>query len=78
MRKLVDKVKSPKGIEIILEFDEEKQVYILTIKSEKETKIFEGNIEEIQEIAHQYFINSLKELKNNLEITLLEELYKKS
>jgi len=78
MRRLIDKVKSPKGIEIILEFDEEKQVYILTINSGKETKVFEGSIEEIQEIAHQYFVNSLKELKNHLEITLLEELYKKS
>ncbi|HIE59593.1 MAG TPA: hypothetical protein EYH43_00475 [Persephonella sp.] len=78
MRKLIDKIKSPKGIEIILELEEEKQIYILTIKSEKETKIFEGNIEEIQEVAHHYFINSLKELKNHLEITLLEELYKKS
>ena len=78
MRRLIDKVKSPKGVEIILEFDEERRVYILTITSEKETKIFEGNIEEIKEIAHQYFINSLKQLKNHLEIKLLEEIYKKS
>ena len=78
MRKLIEKISTNYGIEITLEHDTERDIYILTIERDGEREVFEGSLEDIQEASHKYFVNSLKRMKNQLEVLILEEMYKKS
>ncbi|EDP73844.1 hypothetical protein [Hydrogenivirga sp. 128-5-R1-1] len=78
MKKLIEKITTDKGIALTLEYDVEEGTYLLTIEKDSETVKFKGSIEEIQKASKKYFINSLKHLKNQIEISQLEELFKRS
>ncbi|RMA93053.1 hypothetical protein [Hydrogenothermus marinus] len=78
MKKLIEKIKTDKGISITLELDTERNIYIMTVEKDNEKAVFEGNISEIQEKAKKYFVKSLKNIKNKIEISILEELFNRS
>ncbi len=78
MRKLIEKISTNYGIEITLEYDTDRDTYILTVVKNGEKEVFEGSLEDIQKASHRYFVNSLKRMKNQLEVLFLEEMYKKS
>ncbi len=78
MKKLIEKITTDKGIILTLEYDIEEGTYLLTIEKDNETVKFEGSLEEIQKASKKYFIDSLKYLKNQIEIAQLEELFKRS
>jgi glutamate formiminotransferase len=78
VKKIIEKITTDQGVILTLEYDTDKNRYILTVEKDKDTAKFEGSIEEIQKAAKQYFIKSLKHLKNQMEIHELEELFKRS
>jgi len=78
MKKLIERITTDKGINITLELDTEKNTYILTVEKDGEKAIFEGDLGEIQEKAKKYFVKSLKNIKNQIEISILEELFNRS
>lgn len=78
MRKLIEKITTDRGVILTLEYDTDENKYILTVEKDNEVSIFEGSMEEIQKAAKTYFVKSLKQLKNQIEIAELEELFKRS
>ncbi|ACO03678.1 MAG TPA: hypothetical protein DEP48_00185 [Persephonella sp.] len=75
MRELIEEFSSGKGIKAILEYDREKDIYVMTVYKGDEKIVFSGKMDEIQKQAERYFVKSLKSLKNKIEIALLEDLY---
>lgn len=78
MKKLVERITTDKGIVLTLEYYTEENKYLLTVEKGNEVSKFEGSLEEIQKAAKEYFVKSLKYLKDQLEIKELEELFKRS
>ena len=76
-RELIEEFHSEKGIKVILEYDYEKEIYIMTILKNTGKIIFQGTMSEIQKQAEYFFIKSLKDIKNKMEIAMLEDLYKR-
>ncbi len=77
MREIIEEFSGNKGIRVVLEFDREKDIYIMTIYKDTGKIVFQGDLNEIQKQAEQYFVDSLKSLKNKMEIALLEDMYRK-
>ncbi|WP_457641921.1 hypothetical protein [Persephonella sp.] len=75
MRELIEEFNSGKGLKAVLEYDTEKDIYIMTVYKGDEKIVFSGNMVEIQKQAERFFVKSLKSLKNKMEIALLEDLY---
>jgi len=74
-RELIQEFKSEKGLRATLEYDNEKEIYIMTIYKETGKIVFQGSMKEIQEQAEKHFVKSLKEIKNKIEVALLEDLF---
>jgi len=74
-RELIEEFESEKGIKVTLEFDNEKEIYIMTIHKNTGKIVFQGSMKEIQQQAEKYFVRSLKDIKNKMEIALLEDLF---
>ncbi len=73
-RELIEEFESETGIRVKLEYDNEKNIYIMTIFKDGEKIVFSGTMKEIREKAENYFVKSLKRLKNKMEIALLEDM----
>ncbi len=73
-RELIEEFESETGIKVKLEYDNEKNIYIMTIFKDGEKIVFSGTMKEIRENAENYFVKSLKRLKNKMEIALLEDM----
>ena len=76
-REIIEEFESEKGIKVKLEYDNEKNVYVMTIFKDGEKVVFSGDMKEIRKNAEGYFVKSLKRLKNKMEIALLEDMLKK-
>lgn len=63
MRELIEEFSSGKGIKAILEYDREKDIYVMTVYKGDEKIVFSGKMDEIQKQAERYFVKSLKSLK---------------
>ncbi|WP_457626535.1 hypothetical protein [Persephonella sp.] len=74
-RELIEEFESEKGIKVVLEYDNEKETYIMTIYKDTGKIVFQGSMKEIQQQAEKYFVRSLKDIKNKMEIALLEDLF---
>ncbi|SNZ08525.1 hypothetical protein SAMN06265182_1331 [Persephonella hydrogeniphila] len=74
-REIIEEFESEKGIKVILEYDNEKETYIMTIYKDTGKIVFQGSMKEIQQQAEKYFVKSLKDIKNKMEIALLEDLF---
>ncbi len=74
-RELIEEFESEKGIKVTLEYDNEKEIYIMTIHKSTGKIVFQGSMKEIQQQAEKYFVRSLKDIKNKMEIALLEDLF---
>jgi hypothetical protein len=76
-REVIEEFTSEKGIKVILEYDRERDIYVMTIFKNTGKIVFQGDLNEIQKQAERFFVNSLKSIKNKMEIALLEDMYKK-
>ncbi len=76
-REVIEEFTGDKGIKVILEYDRGKDLYVLTIFKDTGKIVFQGDINEIQKQAERYFVDSLRSLKNKMEIALLEDMYRK-
>ncbi|RMD46807.1 MAG: hypothetical protein D6831_01180 [Aquificota bacterium] len=76
-REVIEEFKGDKGIRVILEFDRDREIYLLTVFKDTGKIVFQGDINEIQKQAERYFIDSLRSIKNKMEIALLEDMYRK-
>ncbi|NPA54395.1 MAG: hypothetical protein GXO21_06975 [Aquificae bacterium] len=76
-REVIEEFSSDKGIKVILEYDRGRDIYVMTIFKETGKIVFQGDLNEIQRQAERFFVNSLKSLKNKMEIALLEDMYRK-
>ena len=47
----------------------------MTIYKDTGKIVFQGTMDEIQKQAEKYFVKSLKDIKNKMEIALLEDLF---
>ncbi|WP_456383511.1 hypothetical protein [Persephonella sp.] len=74
-RELIQEFEGEKGLRATLEYDNEKEIYIMTIYKDTGKIVFQGSMKEIQEQAEKYFVKSLKDIKNKIEIALLEDLF---
>ncbi len=74
-REIIEEFESEKGIKVVLEYDYEKEIYIMTIYKDTGKIVFQGTMDEIQKQAEKYFVKSLKDIKNKMEIALLEDLF---
>ncbi len=73
-RELIEEFESETGIKVKLEYDNDNNIYIMTIFKDGEKIVFSGTMKEIREKAENYFVKSLKRLKNKMEIALLEDM----
>lgn len=76
-KELIEEFESEKGIKVTLEYDYDREIYIMTIYKNTGKIVFQGSMDEIREQAEKYFVKSLKDLKNKMEIALLEDLFKR-
>ncbi len=76
-REVIEEFKGDKGIRVVLEFDGDREIYLLTVFRDTGKIVFQGDINEIQKQAERYFIDSLRSIKNKMEIALLEDMYRK-
>ncbi len=76
-REIIEEYKGEKGIRVVLEFDRDREIYLLTVFKDTGKIVFQGDINEVQKQAERYFIDSLKSIKNKMEIALLEDMYRK-
>ncbi len=76
-REVIEEFTSEKGIKVILEYDRERDIYVMTIFKNTGKIVFQGDLNEIQKQAERFFVNSLKSIKNKMEIALLEDMYRK-
>ncbi|WP_029520524.1 MULTISPECIES: hypothetical protein [unclassified Persephonella] len=74
-REIIEEFESEKGIKVVLEYDYEKEIYVMTIYKDTGKIVFQGTMDEIQKQAEKYFVKSLKDIKNKMEIALLEDLF---
>ncbi len=74
-REIIEEFEGKKGIKVTLEYDNEKEIYIMTIQKDTGKIVFQGSMKEIQQQAEKYFVKSLKDIKNKMEIALLEDLF---
>ena len=74
-RELIEEFESEKGIKVILEYDYDREIYVMTIYKDTGKIVFQGSMDEIRKQAEKYFVRSLKDLKNKMEIALLEDLF---
>ncbi len=78
MKKILQKIETDTGIMLKLEMDVISNEYQLTIDDGRTVKVFKGSLDQIQKEAKKYFISSLKNIKDKVEISLLEEMLKRS
>ncbi len=76
-REVIEEFTSDKGIKVVLEYDRERDIYVMTIFKDTGKIVFQGDLNEIQKQAERFFVNSLKSIKNKMEIALLEDMYRK-
>ncbi len=76
-REVIEEFSGNKGIRVVLEYDKDRDIYVMTIFKDTGKIVFQGDLNEIQKQAERYFVDSLRSLKNKMEIALLEDLYRK-
>lgn len=76
-REVIEEFSGNKGIRVVLEYDRDRDIYVMTIFKETGKIVFQGDLNEIQKQAEKYFVDSLRSLKNKMEIALLEDMYRR-
>ena len=76
-REVIEEFSSNKGIRVVLEYDRDRDIYVMTIFKDTGKIVFQGDLNEIQKQAERYFVDSLRSLKNKMEIALLEDMYRR-
>ncbi|WP_457639572.1 hypothetical protein [Persephonella sp.] len=74
-REIIEEFESEKGIKATLEYDNEREVYIMTVYKDTGKIVFQGSMQEIQKQAERFFVSSLRDIKNKIEIALLEDMF---
>ncbi len=76
-REVIEEFSGNKGIRVVLEYDRDRDIYVMTIFKDTGKIVFQGDLNEIQKQAERYFVDSLRSLKNKMEIALLEDMYRR-